>query len=48
MIEKVKRSRDLRDALISALVGLCYIRGDCLRVVRGREGVIYLISRLPT
>lgn len=37
-------NRDLRDALVSALVGLCYVRKDCLLTVSAEDGVIYLVG----
>ncbi len=35
--------KDLKDALISACVALCYVLG-CYEEVRGRDGTIYLIK----
>lgn len=36
-------NKDLRDALVSALVALCYVRGDCLLTISAEDGEIYLI-----
>ncbi|MEM2207655.1 MAG: hypothetical protein QXG17_03080 [Sulfolobales archaeon] len=36
--------KDLRDAIVSALVALCYIRGDCLLTVSAEDGKIHLIK----
>ncbi|MCC6016304.1 MAG: DUF429 domain-containing protein [Desulfurococcaceae archaeon] len=38
--------KDLRDALISAIVALCYKTSVCIDAVKASDGVIYLISRL--
>lgn len=37
-------NRDLRDAIVSALVALCYVRKDCLLSVSAEDGIIYLIG----
>ncbi|MDW8010521.1 MAG: hypothetical protein RMH84_02885, partial [Sulfolobales archaeon] len=41
-----KLGRDLRDALISALVAVCYARGDCLLTISAEDGSIHLIKPL--
>lgn len=38
--------RDLRDAIVSALVALCYVRGDCLLTVTAEDGTLYLVRPL--
>lgn len=38
--------KDLRDALISAIVALCYKKSSCLDAIRASDGVIYIISKL--
>ncbi|OYT47931.1 MAG: hypothetical protein B6U85_03945 [Desulfurococcales archaeon ex4484_42] len=44
--EIINRSKDLRDALISALVAYCYVMNTCVKVVKARDGEIYLIREL--
>lgn len=44
--EHLLSRRDLRDALISALVALCYVRGDCVNSIRAPDGAIFVISRV--
>lgn len=39
--------KDLRDALVAALVALCYVRGDCLQAIEADDGRIYLIKLSP-
>ncbi|MCX8184298.1 MAG: DUF429 domain-containing protein [Sulfolobales archaeon] len=41
-----KLGKDLRDALISALVAVCYTKVDCLLVISAEDGSIYLIKPL--
>jgi predicted nuclease with RNAse H fold len=42
---KINR-KDLRDALISAIVALCYRRSTCIDAIKASDGIIYLISKL--
>ncbi len=44
--EIINRSKDLRDALISALVAYCYVMNTCIKVIKARDGKIYLIKEL--
>lgn len=44
-INKIKH-KDLRDALISALVALCYKNRTCIEAIEAVDGVIYVISPL--
>ncbi|MEM1622563.1 MAG: hypothetical protein QW780_00685 [Sulfolobales archaeon] len=39
-------SRDIRDAIVSALVAYCYVRRDCLLTISAEDGKIYLIKPL--
>ncbi len=38
--------RDLRDAIVSAIVALCYVRGDCLLTISAEDGSLYLVKSL--
>ncbi len=38
--------RDLRDAIVSALVALCYVLGNCLLTVSAEDGTLYLVKPL--
>lgn len=40
-------SKDEVDAIIASIVAYCYLLGTCVSEVRGVDGVIYLISRIP-
>ena len=44
--EIINRSKDLRDALISALVAYCYVMNTCSKVIKAHDGEIYLIKEL--
>lgn len=44
--ESKRLRKDLRDAIIAALVALCYVRGDCVSQIIAEDGVIYLIKPL--
>ena len=44
--ETINRNKDLRDALISALVAYCYVMNICVKVVKAYDGEIYLIKEL--
>ncbi|MEM1916414.1 MAG: DUF429 domain-containing protein [Ignisphaera sp.] len=46
-IDRLKH-KDLRDALISALVALCYRKKFCIEMIEAVDGVIYIISSLQT
>ncbi len=38
--------RDLADALVAAIVALCYLRGDCIDSIEASDGVIYVLKKL--
>lgn len=42
------RHKDLRDALISAIVALCYKRGVCVDVIKASDGEIYVLKPIST
>lgn len=44
-IDKIKH-KDLRDALISALVALCYKSKTCLEAIEAIDGTIYILTSL--
>lgn len=44
-LDDISKIKDLVDAIISATVAYCYVKG-CVRVVRGRDGEVYLIENL--
>ncbi|MEM4062267.1 MAG: hypothetical protein QXY11_05360 [Desulfurococcaceae archaeon] len=37
-------SKDIRDAIVSALVAFCYVRRDCLLTISAEDGKIHLIK----
>jgi predicted nuclease with RNAse H fold len=39
-----KLRKDLQDAIVAAIVSLCYVRRDCLSHIAAEDGVIYLIK----
>jgi len=38
--------RDLADALVAAIVALCYLRGDCIDSIEASDGAIYILKKL--
>ncbi len=44
--ESRRLRKDLRDAIVAALVSLCYVRGDCVSQIVAEDGAIYLIKPL--
>jgi predicted nuclease with RNAse H fold len=38
--------KDLADALVAAIVALCYLRGDCVDSISASDGVIYVLKKL--
>jgi len=38
--------KDLADALVAAIVALCYLRGDCIDSIEASDGVIYILKKL--
>lgn len=40
------KHKDLKDALISAVVALCYKRKSCIKTIEAEDGIIYLITYL--
>jgi predicted nuclease with RNAse H fold len=38
--------KDLADALVAAIVALCYLKGDCVDSISANDGVIYILKKL--
>jgi predicted nuclease with RNAse H fold len=38
--------KDLADALVAAIVALCYLRGDCIDFIEASDGIIYILKKL--